>query len=238
MKDLGKANDPKYILQLVRNKVRTLVQFLVIRRRLGSCGPLLLTTSSTLHDLRRSLVLMTPTKPMLVIRHLSLTMANPAAFTILLTYTCSIFCHLQGVQLGAPTTFPSSRRVPILMSMDHPILSTACWHTNNQITTTLKCRHAPKKHIQKTRILCTSIFKEEGGRGSVGHSSAASEVEPSLVPQSCMNYMINIGTSIYFTKFHNHPKNLRTLECLFIRFCLAFDRGRGQRAANISRATA
>ncbi len=128
--------------------------------------------------------------------------------------------------------------VPILMSIDHPMLSTACWHTNNQITTTLKHRHAPKKHIQKNHILCTSIFKQEGGSGSVGHSCTASEIEPSLVPQSCMYYMIKIWTGIYFTRFHDHPKNLITVEHLFIRFCLVFDHGRGQRAANRSRATA
>ncbi len=133
---------------------------------------------------------------------------------------------------------PSSCRVPILMSMDRPMLSTACWHTNNQITTTLKCRHAPKKDIQKKHILCASIFKQEGGGGCVRHSSAASEVEPSLVPQSCTYYKINIETGIYFTKFHNHPKNLRTVEHSFIRFCLVFDHGSGRWAANISRATA
>ncbi len=133
-------------------------------------------------------------------------MANPAAFTIQLTYTCSIFCHLQGVQLGTPTTFPPLCRVPILMSMDHTMLSTACWHTNNQINTTLKCQHAPKKHIQKKNILCTSIFKLEGGGGSVGQSSTASKVEPSSFPQSCMYYMINIGTGIYFHKISQPPQ--------------------------------
>jgi hypothetical protein len=92
-------------------------------------------------------------------------MANPAAFTILLAYTCSIFCHLQGVQLGTPTMFLPLRRVPILMSTDHTMLSTACWHTNNQITTTSKHQHAPKKHTQKTYLLRSSIFKQEGGGG-------------------------------------------------------------------------
>jgi hypothetical protein len=94
-------------------------------------------------------------------------------------------------------------------------------------------------HIQKKHILCASIFKQEGGGGSVGHSSAASEVELSLVLQSSMYYMINIGTSVYFTKFHNHPKNLRTVERLFIRLpCFVFDHGRGQQAANRSRTIA
>jgi hypothetical protein len=144
-------------------------------------------------------------------------MANPAAFTILLMYRCSIFCHLQGVQLWTPTTLPPLRRVPILMSTDCPMLSTACWHTNYQINTTSKRQHAPKKRIRKKHILCASIFKQEGGSGSVGHSSAASEVEPSLVPQSSMSYMINIETGIYLTQFHNHPKNLRTVERIFIR---------------------
>jgi hypothetical protein len=61
------------------------------------------------------------------------------------------------------------------------------------------CIKAPtcsKMHIQKKHILCASIFKQEGGGGSAGHSTAASEVEPSLVPQSSISYMINIGTSI------------------------------------------
>ncbi len=98
------------------------------------------------------------------------------------------------------------------MSMDHPMISTVCWHTNNQITTTSKRRHTTKKHIQKKHILCASTFKQEGGGDSGGHSSAASEVEPSLVPQLSMSYMINIGTGIYLTQFHNHPKNLRTVE--------------------------
>ncbi len=54
-----------------------------------------------------------------------------------------------------------------------------------------------------------------------------------------MYYMINIGTSIYCTKFHNHPENLRTVECLFIRLpCLVFDHGRGRWAANRCRAMA
>jgi hypothetical protein len=125
------------------------------------------------------------------------------------------------------------------MSTDCSVLSTVRWHTNSQITTTPKCQHAPKKHIRKEHILCTSIFKHKGGGGSVGHSSTALEVEPSLVPQSSVSYMINIGTGIYLTQFHNHPKNLRTMEHLFIRCpCLVFDCGRGQWAANRSRATA
>ena len=125
------------------------------------------------------------------------------------------------------------------MSMDRPMLSTLCWHINNQITTTSKCGHAPKKHIPKKHILYASIFKQEGGGGSVEHSSAASEVEPSSVPQSCMYYMINIGAGFFFAKFHNHPKNLRTVGHLFIRLpCLEFDHGRGRRAANRSRAPA
>jgi hypothetical protein len=135
---------------------------------------------------------MTPNRPMLVKWQSSLNMANPAAFTILLAYTCSIFYHLQGVQLWIPTTFPSLRRVPILMSTDRPMLSTACWHTSNQITTTSMRQHAPKKHIRKKHILCASIFKQEGGGGRGGHSSAASEVEPSSVSQSSISYMINI----------------------------------------------
>jgi hypothetical protein len=85
-----------------------------------------------------------------------------------------------------------------------------------------------EKDIQTKHILCASIFKQEGGGGSVGHSSPASEVEPSLVPQSSVSYMINVGTGIYLTQFHNHPKNLRTVECIFIGVpCLVFDLGRG-----------
>jgi hypothetical protein len=54
-----------------------------------------------------------------------------------------------------------------------------------------------------------------------------------------MYYIINTATGIYFTNFHNHPKHLRTVELLFIRFpCLVLDRGRGGWAANRSRATA
>jgi hypothetical protein len=70
------------------------------------------------------------------------------------------------------------------MSTDRHMLSAACWHTNNQITTTSKRQHALKKHIQKKHILCASISKQKGGDGSVGHSSSAQEVEPSLFPQS------------------------------------------------------
>jgi hypothetical protein len=164
-------------------------------------------------------------------------MANPAEFTILLAYRCSIFCHLQGLQLGTLTTFSPLHRVLILMSMNQLMLSTACWHTNNQITTTLKHQHVPKKHIQKKHIPCASIFKQEGGSGSVGNSSTASEVEPPSIPQSYMYYMINMETSIYFAKFLNHPNNLRTVECLFIRFCSVFDCRRGQQAANRRRTT-
>ena len=56
------------------------------------------------------------------------------------------------MQLRTPTTFLPSRRVPILMSMDRPMLSTVCWHTNNQITTTSKHQHAPKKAYPKRSI--------------------------------------------------------------------------------------
>ncbi len=142
------------------------------------------------------------------------------------------------MQLWTQTTFLPSCKVPILMSMDCLMLSTACWHTNNQITTTSKCQHAPKKQIWKEHILWASIYKQEGGGGSVGHSSTASEVEPSLVPQSSISYMINIGTGISFTRFHTQPKNLRTMKCLFMTSpYLMSDHGRWKGAANRSRAT-
>jgi hypothetical protein len=158
-------------------------------------------------------------------------MADPAAFTILLAYTCSIFCHLQGVQLWTPTTFSPSCRVPILMSTDCPMLSTACWHTNNQTTTTSKRRHALKKHIRKKHILCTSIFKQEVGGGSVGHSSTAPEVEPSLVSQSSVSYMINIGTGVYLTNFTSTPRiseqwSAYSSDCP--AWCLTMVEGNGQ----------
>ncbi len=94
-------------------------------------------------------------------------MANLVVFTILLAYTCSIFCHLQGVQLWTPTTLPTSRRVPILMSTDCPMLSTACWHTNNLINTTSKGRHVRKRHPNKAYPLCIH-FQAGGWRRQCG----------------------------------------------------------------------
>ncbi len=151
-------------------------------------------------------------------------------------YTCSIFCHLQGMQLWTPTTFLPSPKVPILMSTDCPMLSTACWHTNNHVTTITKRQHAPKKHTHKKHILLVSIVNQEGDGGSAGCSRAASEVELASVPQSSISYLISIGTGISSTQLHNQP--FRTIKLVFFRLPrLVFDGSRGRRAAKRSRAT-
>jgi hypothetical protein len=144
--------------------------------------------------------------------------------------------------LGSTNTPLSSCIWLIQLSGDCPLFSTARWQTNNLSITTIICQHAPKKHIHKKPILVAYTIKQECGRGSAGHSSAASEAEPPSVPQSFISFLINIGTSIYPTQPHNQPEPLRTIEqChqVSIRLpCLVLDCGRGRRAAKRSRAPA
>jgi hypothetical protein len=140
-------------------------------------------------------------------------MANPAAFTLLFTYTCSAFYHLPWGQLWTLTMSYPLRNQPILLRKDRPILSTtAYWHKNNQINTTSKCRHAPKKHIRNKPLYSASAVKQEGGGISVGHPSAASEGDPLSVPPLSISSLINIGTGIYPTQPYNQPKTFRTIK--------------------------
>ncbi len=150
-----------------------------------------------------------------------ITMVNHEVFTTLLMCMCFILCHSQGVQLWTLTTSYPLRSRPILLRKDRPNISTACWHMNNQIITTTKRRHAPKKHTHKKHILFASIVKQEGVGGSAGHSSTASEEELLSVPQLSFSYLINIGTGIYTTQLGNQTKNLRAIKKIFVRLlCL------------------
>jgi hypothetical protein len=122
-----------------------------------------------------------------------------------------------------------------------PILSTtAYWHTNNQIKTTKKFQHAPKRHIQKKLIHSAFAVKQECQGGSAGHSSMASEAEPPSIPPSFSSSLLNTGTGIYPTQPHNQPETLRTIEqWVFIGLpCPVLDCSRGRQAAKRSRASA
>ncbi len=170
-------------------------------------------------------------------------MAIPAVFTFLFTYTCSALFYLPWGQLWTLTTSCPLHYWLVLLRKDHPILSTtAYWHSNNPIYTTIKWLHAPKKHIRKKPILIAYTIKQECGGGSAGHSSTASEAERPSVPPLSISSLINIGTGIYPTQPHNQPNPLRTIKQrhrVSIRLqCLVLDCGRGRRAAKRSRAPA
>ncbi len=103
-----------------------------------------------------------PCKQSDILTHL--TMAKPAAFLVLLMYTCSTYVLLSWGDFWSPGTLLSSHSWSAQLSGVRILFTATCWHTNNQSNTTTACRHVPKKHICKKPILPTSTIKMEGGR--------------------------------------------------------------------------
>ena len=90
-----------------------------------------------------------------------------AAFSILLTYICSALYSMPRDQLWRSNTFSPRRELPFSVQHKLDILRAGCWHIHNQINTTTKHRHVPKKHIRKKPILSrfTLFTIKKGGEG-------------------------------------------------------------------------
>ncbi len=129
-------------------------------------------------------------------------------------HTWSALFHLPWGQLWTLTMPCLLCKWPVLLRKDCLILpTTVYWYSNNPMYTTTKCQHAPKAHhLSKKPILVAYTFKQECGGGSAGHSSTASEAEPSSVPPLSISSLINMGTGIHPTQPHNQPESLRTIE--------------------------
>jgi hypothetical protein len=84
-------------------------------------------------------------------------MAYPAAFAILLGYTCSIFCYPQGVCFWPPAMLLQSLRVPILISTDCPNIYTVCWHTQHHTTAFTAHQSCPQKRMRFKYLLLLAI---------------------------------------------------------------------------------
>ncbi len=91
------------------------------------------------------------------------TMVILAAFYILLTHICSALCLMPRDQFWRSNAFSPCQKLPISGQHESDYSSTGCWHIHNQINTTTKRRHNPKKHIRKKPIFLTlTITKKDG----------------------------------------------------------------------------
>ena len=105
----------------------------------------------------------------LVIRSQIFTMANPAAFIVLPRYTCSAFLFLPRGQSWGSHAFSPVQKCQFPLQHKLSIVNTGCWHIRNQLNTTTKRRHLPKKHIRKKPIIMAFTVNQESG----GHSGRA-----------------------------------------------------------------
>jgi hypothetical protein len=94
-------------------------------------------------------------------------MANPAAFSVLLTYTCSAFFFLPRGQSWGSHAFSPVQKCQFPLERKLSIVNTGCWHIQNQPNTTTKRQHLLKKHIRKKPIIMAFTVNQESG----GHSS-------------------------------------------------------------------
>lgn len=92
------------------------------------------------------------------------TMVMLAAFSILLTHICSALYSMPRDQFWRSNAFSPRRELPFSGQHKLDILRAGCWHIHNQINTTTKRRHFPKKHIRKKPILPIFTIKK-GGEG-------------------------------------------------------------------------
>ncbi len=111
----------------------------------------------------------TSSRSMLVIRSQIFTMANLAAFIVLLTYTCSAFLFLLRGQSWGSHAFSPVQKCQFPLQRKLSIVNTGCWHIQNQRNTTTKRQHLPKKHIPKKPIIMAFTVNQESG----GHSGRA-----------------------------------------------------------------
>jgi hypothetical protein len=100
----------------------------------------------------------------------------------------------------------------IQLSGDHPLSTTARWHTNNLSITTIIRQHAPKKHVRKKPIFMAFIAKQKYSIccGNAFFFSIGSR-GLSQVPFSSIFYHQNVGISIPATTTTN-PGATKTKE--------------------------
>ncbi len=86
-------------------------------------------------------------------------------FSILLMHICSALYLMPRDQFWRSNAFSPCGELPFSGQHKSEIFCAWCWHIRNQINTTTKQRHVPKKHIHKKPIL--SIFTvKKGGEGN------------------------------------------------------------------------
>ncbi len=91
------------------------------------------------------------------------TMVILVAFYILLTHICSALCLIPRDQFWRSNAFSPCQELPISGQHESDFSSAGCWHIHNQINTTTKRQHVPKKHIRKNPIFLTlTITKKDG----------------------------------------------------------------------------
>jgi hypothetical protein len=130
----------------------------------GERLPIFTNSRTKITNQRRNSVWITSSRTKLGEPKSDSTMAMLAAYSILLTHICSALYLLPRDQFWRSNAFSPCRELPFAGRQKSDFSSTGCWHIHNQINTTTKQRHVPKKHIRKKPIL--SIFTiKKGGDG-------------------------------------------------------------------------
>ncbi len=126
-------------------------------------------------------------------------MANPVAFIVLLTHTCSTFLFLPMGQSWGSHAFSPVQKCQFPLQRKLSIVKTGCWQIQNQPNTTTKRRHLPKKHIGKKPIIMTFTVNQRAEVTMAGLSDNTVNAAPSSVSISSSFYIINVGTSTPIT---------------------------------------
>jgi hypothetical protein len=99
---------------------------------------------------RRNSIQNAPTRTKLGKPKTDPTMVILVAFYILLMHICSALCLMPRDHFWRSNAFSPCQELPISGQHKSDFSSAGCWHIHNQINTTTKRQHIPKKHIHKS----------------------------------------------------------------------------------------
>jgi hypothetical protein len=141
----------------------------------------------------------TSSPSILVIQSQIFTMANPAAFVVLLTYTCSTFLFLPRGQSWGSHAFSPVQKCQFPLQRKLSIVNTGCWHIEINQTPqqsadifqkNTSARSQSSWHLQPTKTAEVTV---------AGLSDDTANAAPSSISISSSFYIINVGTGTPIT---------------------------------------
>ena len=131
------------------------------------------------------------------------------AFYILLTHICSALCLIPRDQFWRSNAFSPCQELPISGQHESDFSSAGCWHIHNQINTTTKRQHVPKKHIRKNPIFLTlTITKKDGSNVHQAGPLVRRRTNVSVVLIILqLSYTTNVGIGKFPQLYKPDPSN-------------------------------